>query len=187
MERRVAVGGTRGGLPLGRLTLRVNFPAELGLGVAPNNSRRSLRSLCSDTFGGSVHEAREYARRPQALRSSAPHRSPAPSTAHRDARRRPLCSMRTTSGSAKAWGRCGGGAWEAPRSAGLLAARTKCAPRQLTRGRRPRAANEVSEASSTAGQKTEHCRAVGAKRRPPRSRLRRSAPTRLPRRDLQAT
>jgi hypothetical protein len=47
--RRVAVGGARGGLSLGWLTLRVNFPAVLGLGVAPSNSLRSLRSLRSNT------------------------------------------------------------------------------------------------------------------------------------------
>ena len=85
IARRVAVGGTRRGLPLGRLTLRVNFPAVLDLGVASPNSLRSLRSLRSDSRDESDDEAREYARRPQALRSSAPHRSPTPGTAHREA------------------------------------------------------------------------------------------------------
>ena len=88
-------GGTAAGVRPRRVELRSTFPAVLGLGVAPNNSRRSLRSLCSDTFGGSVHEAREYARRPPSFRSSAPHRSPTPGTTHHDARHRTLCSSST--------------------------------------------------------------------------------------------
>jgi len=83
--RRLAAAGARGGLPLGRSALRCDCPAVLGLGVAPNNSLRSLRSLRSNTFGESDHEGREYARRPQALRSSASHRSPAPGTGRREA------------------------------------------------------------------------------------------------------
>ncbi len=103
--RRVAVGGARGGLPLGRLTLRVYFAAVLGFGVASPNSLRSLRSLRSDSRDESDHEAREYARRPRTLRSSPPHRSPTPGTAHRNAKHRSLCSANTTTVSAKAWGR----------------------------------------------------------------------------------
>ena len=180
IARHVAVGGARCGLPLGRSTLRSDCPAVLGLGVAPNNSRRSLRSLCSDTFGESVDEAREYARRPQALRSSAPHRSPTPGTAHRDARHCTLYESMTVSVSAKAWWGCGRGTWAAPRSAGLLAARAS-ALRQLTRGGCLSVESEANAASSAAGQKTEHRRAVGAKRRPPRSHPNRSPATPLPR------
>jgi len=46
----------------------------LGLGAPLQNSRHSLRSLWSNTCNESVHEAREYARGPRALRSSPPHR-----------------------------------------------------------------------------------------------------------------
>ena len=55
---------------------------------------------------------------------------------------------------------------EAPRSAGLVAARAS-AHQQLTRRGCLSAANEVSVASSAAGHETEHRREVGAKRRPP--------------------
>jgi hypothetical protein len=53
--------------------------------VAPRNSLRSLRSLCSDNRGESDHEARA-ARVPTALlRFSPPHKSPPPGTARRAA------------------------------------------------------------------------------------------------------
>jgi hypothetical protein len=55
--------------------------------------------------------------------------------------------------------------------------------RQLTRGRCLSATNEVSEASSAAGRKTEHRKAVGAKRGPPRSHAARTPTTPLPRAD----
>ena len=57
-------------------SLRSGCPVLLSAGVAPNNSLRSLRSLHSNTFGESVHEAREYARRPHHLRCSAAHTHP---------------------------------------------------------------------------------------------------------------
>ena len=53
----------------------------------------------------------------------------------------------------------------APSIAGLMAAHAS-ALRALTRGRRPNAANAVSEVSSAAGHETEKRRAVGAQRRP---------------------
>ena len=48
--------------------------AVLGLVAPLQNSLHSLRSLWSNTCNESVHEAREYARGPRALRSSSPHR-----------------------------------------------------------------------------------------------------------------
>ena len=47
-------------------------------GVAPQNSLHSLRSLRSDSCGESVHEAREYARRPQGCVPRRRRRSPVP-------------------------------------------------------------------------------------------------------------
>jgi len=41
-----------------RSALRADSAAMLGLGVAPNNSLRSLRALRSDTFGESEVDAR---------------------------------------------------------------------------------------------------------------------------------
>ena len=48
--------------------------AVLGLVAPLRNSLHSLRSLWSNRRNESEHEARGYARRPRALRSSSPHR-----------------------------------------------------------------------------------------------------------------
>jgi len=98
--------------------------------VAPKNSRRSLRSLWSNSFGESVLDAR-CARRPQACaahRSTVSRRRTAPAAKATSGGSRP----RTTTGSAKARPGRGQRACVALRSTGL-AARARSVLRALTR------------------------------------------------------
>ncbi len=126
---RVAPGGTRQGLMVERSTLRSDFAAVLGPGVAPHNSLRSLRSLRSDNCGESAHEAR-CARRPQ---SSSPRRPTNRRCRVPPAAKAPWGGARWQSAAASAKARPG--RWQracgAPRSTGLVA-RARGAPRQLT-------------------------------------------------------
>jgi hypothetical protein len=133
--------------------------------VARQNSLRDLRSLPSDNCRESVYEAR-CARRPRACASrrptNRPHRAPPAARASVvffDARK-------TNTASAKG---CVGGsrrACEAPRSAGLVAARA-CAPRNQTRRMCLSGASAARAASYATGHEPEHRRAACAKRRPP--------------------
>ncbi len=72
---RVAAGGTRQGLMLGRSVAALRLRCGARPGVAPHNSLRSLRSLRSDRCGESDHEAR-CARRPQACAPRRPRNRP---------------------------------------------------------------------------------------------------------------
>ena len=111
----------------------LRLPCAARLEGAPHNSLRSLRSLRSDRMR-QVSPRSSLRSPPSRLRCSAPHTAPPPGTACRSGTgvafggTPPLLPAKGRSGGARR-------AWEAPRSAGLLAARTQCAHRQLTRGR----------------------------------------------------
>jgi hypothetical protein len=99
-------------------------------GVAPKNSLRSLRSLRSDSFGESVHEAR-CARRPRPCAARRPRNRPCrvPPAAQAPSGR--ACSKhRNASAKARAGSRRR--AYAQPRSAGLVD-RARSAHRELTR------------------------------------------------------
>jgi hypothetical protein len=110
------------------------------------------------------------------LRSSPPHKSPTPDTAHRAGRCSCSSSKRCavlflvghTGALAKPWSgvrrqrHCA-----ALRSAGLVAARAQRALPHLTRRDCSSAANAVSAASFAAGHETEHRKGVGPQGRPP--------------------
>jgi hypothetical protein len=136
--------------------------------VASRNSLRSLRSLRSNTRDESVVDAR-CARRPRLCASRRPRNRPhrVPPAAHPTVL---AVRSRATNACAKAGS---GSLWrasEAPRSAGLVAARAS-AHQHLTRRGCLSAESAANEASSATGHETEHRRAVGAQRRP----LKRSA------------
>jgi hypothetical protein len=149
-------------------------------GVARQNSLRDLRSLRSDNCRESVYEAR-CARRPRACASrrhtNRPRRAPPA------ARASAFFLDATNADTAPAKGCAGGSrrACEAPRSAGLVAAR-ECAPRDLTRRSCSSAATEGRAASSAPGHEPEHRRAACAQRRPPQLSAAACPHTPLPRR-----
>jgi hypothetical protein len=155
-------------------------------GVARQNSLRDLRSLPSDNCRESVYEAR-CARRPRACASrrhtNRPRRVPPAARASSFF----LDATNATTVSAKG---CAGGsrrACEAPRSAGLVAAR-ECAPRDLTRRSCSSAATEGRAASSAPGHEPEHRRAACARaRRPPQLSAAARPRTPLPRRPSKPT
>ena len=128
--------GTRAGpsAQVRRSSLRCDCLAVLGLVAPPRNSLRSLRSLRSNRRGESEHEARGYARGPQALRSSAPHMraGPGPGASLRDLWWRAWPRTPTLL-QARRRARPGRGESAPPRNAGLLAARALGALRHLTR------------------------------------------------------
>ena len=155
-------------------------------GLAWPNSLRSLRSLRSDSGHESDDEAR-CARRPRSCASrrsrNRPRQSPpAARLQRRGSDERRSRANRVPSAAAKARA---GRTWcasEAPRSAGLVAARAARIV-HLTRRRCPSAVSEANEASSATGHETEHRRGVGAcadrlreAPRPARTRLCRSEP-----------
>jgi hypothetical protein len=134
-------------------------------GVARHNSLRSLRELRSNKCRESVYEAR-CARRPRACASRRPTNRPrrAPPAA-----RASVCLLDATTSTAVSAKGCAGGsrrACEAPRSAGLVAAR-ECAPRNLTRRMCLSGASAARAASYATGHEPEHRREACAKRRPP--------------------
>jgi hypothetical protein len=133
-------------------------------GVAPRNSLRSLRSLCSNSRGES--DERRALRAPTpALRFSPPQKSPPPGTTHRAV---PvwLFDDKDHTGAGKAVGGCAPAAtYAALRSTGLVAARAS-ALRLRTRRDCLSGTNEVSAASFATGRETEHRKGVGAQRRP---------------------
>jgi len=131
--------------------------------LAPRNSLHSLRSLRSNSLGGSDHEARLRAPTP-ALRFSPPQKSPPPATARRAAPAR-VFDEEDLGAAGKAVGGCAPAAtYAAPRSAGLVAARAS-AHRDLTRRDCLSAATAGSVASFATGHETEHRREPVAKRR----------------------
>jgi hypothetical protein len=134
------------------------------IAVAPQNPLRSLRSIRSDSFGESDHEA-SVLRAPTAmLRFSPPHKSPPPGTAHRAESLAALFDEHL-GGAGKAAGGCASAAtYAAPRSAGRMAARAS-ALRHLTRRDCSSTANELGAASFATGHVTEHRREPFAKRR----------------------
>ena len=136
-------------------------------GVASRNSLRELRSLRSNKRAESVYEAR-CARQPQACASRRHPNRPqriAPGTACRDA---PVVLL------PKETGVLGEGTYgqAAARLRGAekrrARGRARSALRKLTRRTCSNAANEVRVVSCATGHETEHRRAAGAKRRPPR-------------------
>ena len=92
-----------------------------------SNSLRSLRSLCSDCFGESDHEARASCVRPHALRCSAPptHAGGCPAPASQPSGF--VGEAGVHRGCWKPWSGARPGAWEAPSSAGSGVARARSA------------------------------------------------------------
>src|SRR6185503_16525282 len=115
------------------------------------------------------------------LRSSPPHKSPPPGTAHRAAPPRCL-STNTSVPLAKPWvgvrrqRHCA-----ALRSAERMVARAQCALPHLTRVDCSSTANEVSAASFDAGHAIEHRKGVGPQGRPPYTSAGAYPPAALPR------
>jgi hypothetical protein len=173
--RRYPPGAHAGAVgPAGRL------PCDARAGVASRNSLRSLRSLRSDSRDESDHEARWRAPTP-ALRFSALQKSPPTGTACREA---PSAACRPSHAERVPQGRgrgCVRGASEAPRSAGLVAARVS-ALRHRTRRDCLSAESEANEASFATGHETEHRRGVRPQGGPPKL-----SPGRTPARGLAAT
>ncbi len=161
-ERVAQDGARRGGwYPVWAPTVAVGPAGRLRCAArsegAPRNSLRSLRSLRSNSRGGSDERSALRAP-PSALRCSPPHKSPTPGTAHRAATL-VVFDDACHGGAGKAGGGCATAAtYAAPSSTGLVAARTQRALRDLTRRDCPSAANEVSVASFAAGHETEQRR-----------------------------
>jgi hypothetical protein len=159
-----AVPARRGGRhPPGAPTVAVGpsgrLPCDARAGVAPRNSLRSLRSLCSNNRGESEDEARAARAPTPALHFSPPHKSPPPGAAHRAA---PLVVFdEALGGGGKAVGGCASAATDAaPSSAGLVAARVS-AQRVLTRRDCLSETTAGSEASFSAGHEIEQRREPG--------------------------
>ena len=113
------LGGCR---PTSAVGLAGRLHCDARTRVVPQNSLRDLRSLRSDSCGKSDHEARSRAPTP-ALRFSSPQKSPPAGSACREITPAAVLRPNTTSGSAKARPGRRRRASEAPRSAGLVAAR----------------------------------------------------------------
>jgi hypothetical protein len=173
--RRVPAGAHAGAVSA---SLRLRCDARSG--VASQNSLRSLRSLRSD-IATSQMTKRAGARRPRPCASRRPRNRPCrnpPAARHPLWRAGPRTPTRLPQG--RGWG-YGRGASEAPRSAGLLAARAS-ALRKHTRRNCLSAVSEANEASFATGQEPEHRRGVSPQGEPPQL-----SPGRTPTRGLAAT
>ena len=193
-----AAGGIRWGLMLGRSSLRDDCTAVLGLGSCrQTHFAHCVRSVQTDG-DKSDNEAR-CARRPQSCAPRRPTNCPPAGTACREIHRCAPSKGTTVVAKPRA-GRCGR-ACEAPRSAGLVAARAS-ALRDLTSPRLSERSERSERSEFAAGHETEYfartqtvpadclClakglglwpspRAVGPQGRPPKWRARTGPPAAL--------
>ena len=171
-------------------SLRLHCDARAA--VAPKNSLRSLRSLRSNSFGESVHEAR-CARRPRPCASRRPRNRPCRVPPAAQAPRR-HAGNEHRGAPAKARAGSRRRAYAQPRSAGLVD-RARSAPRQLTRRNCLTAVSAANEGSFSTGprdrasQGTLAQRGQASKRRrlPARAFARADAPTQSGRSRTAAT
>jgi len=171
-----AAGGIRRGLMVGRSSLRDDCTPVLGPGSCrQTHYAHCVRSVQTDG-DKSDHEAR-CARRPQSCAPRRPTNRPPAGTACREVQRRLSASKGTTVVAMSRAGRCGR-ACEAPRSAGLVAARAS-ALRCLTSPRLSERSERSERSEFAAGHETEHRRAVGPQGRPPKWRARTGPPAAL--------
>jgi hypothetical protein len=171
-----AAGGSRWGAHGGAVVAARRLHCGARPGVVSPNSLRSLRSLRSDRRR--QVRLRSALRAPTpVLRSSSPHKSPPANTACREIHGYALSRNATTVVAKPRAGRCGR-ACEAPRSAGLVAARAS-ALRCLTSPRLFERSERSERSEFAAGHETEHRRAVGPQGRPPKWRARTGPPAAL--------